>query len=60
VGGVMGACCLAVFGWLFGGSGGGDWESSWVCVMVSGLLRVIVVCEGESFCGLGLGVIYVL
>ncbi len=56
----MGACCLAVFGWLFGGSGGGDWESSWVCVMVSGFLRVIVVCEGESFCGLGLGVIYVL
>ena len=44
---------------MFGGSGG-DWESSWVCVVVGGLLWVVVVCEGESFCGLGLGVVCVL
>jgi hypothetical protein len=28
--GAVGACCLAFFGGLFGGSGGGDWEFSWV------------------------------
>jgi hypothetical protein len=36
------------FSGLFGGSGG-DWESSWVCVVVSGLLRMVVVCEGAYF-----------
>jgi hypothetical protein len=28
--GMVGACGLAFFGELFGGSGGGDWGSSWV------------------------------
>ena len=28
--GIVGVCCLAFFGELFGGSGGRDWESSWV------------------------------
>ncbi len=28
--GAVGACCLAFFGGLFGGSRGGDWEFSWV------------------------------
>ena len=58
--GIVGAWCLGFFGGLFGGSGGGDWESSWVWVVVSGLLRVIIACEGEYFCGLVLGVICVL
>ena len=28
--GVVGARCLAFFGRMLGGSGGGDWESAWV------------------------------
>ena len=28
---------------------GREWGSSWVCVVVRGLLRVVVVCEGGSF-----------
>ena len=45
---------------LFGvGSGWSAWVSCEVVLVVSGLLRVFLVCEGGSFCGLGLGVICV-
>ena len=40
--------------------GGEDWEFSWVWVVVSGLLRVVVACEGGSCFELELGAICVL
>ena len=58
--GMVAAYCLAFFGGLFDGSGGGDWELSWVWMVVSGLLRVVVACEGESCFGLELEAICVI
>ena len=52
--------CLVFFGGLFDGSNRGDWGWSWVWVVVCGLLRVVVACEGGSCIGLGLGAICVL
>jgi hypothetical protein len=49
---VVTLCCLAFFGGLCVGARGGGWEWSWVWVRVCGLLRVVVVCEGESCFGL--------
>ena len=47
------------FGGLFDGFRGGDWELSWVWVVVSSLLRVVVACEGGSCFGLELEAICV-
>jgi hypothetical protein len=49
--GVVASCCLAFFGGLCDEARGRSWELSWVWVMVSGLLQVVVVCEGESCVG---------
>ncbi len=57
--GVVAAYCLAFFGGLCDGARGGGWELSWVWVMVSGLLRVVIACEGGSCFGLELGAICV-
>ncbi len=51
---------LVFFGGLFDGSRGGDWEFSWVWVVVCGLLRVVVACEVGSCIELGLEAICVL
>ena len=51
--GMVAAYCLPFFGGLFDGSWGGGWEFSWVWVVTSGLLRVVVACEGGSCFGMG-------
>ena len=48
--------CLAFFGGLCVGAKGEGWQWSWVWVRVCGLLRVIVVGEGEAYFGLVLEV----
>ena len=50
--GVVSSYCLVFFAGLCDGARGGGWESSWVWVMLSGLLRVVEVCEGGSCFGL--------
>ena len=57
---MVAAYCLVFFGGLFDGFRGGNLESSWVWVMVSSLLRMVIACEGESCIGLELGAICVL
>ena len=53
--GVLASYCLAFFGGLCDGARGGGLKLSWVWVRVCGLLRVFVVCEGESCFGLVVG-----
>ena len=57
--GVGGRVFLVFFGGLFDGRWGG--VSRWCCVWVvfSGLLRVLVVCDGRFCFGLGLGAVCV-
>ena len=50
--GVLVSYCLASFGRLCDGARGGRWELSWVWVRVCGLLRVVVVYEGQYCFGL--------
>ena len=50
--GVVASYCLAFFGGLCDGARGGGWKLSWMWVMASGLLRVVIVCGGESRVGL--------
>ena len=50
--GMVAAFCFAFFGGLCEGARGGGWELSWVWVMVSCLLRVVVAYEGRSCFGL--------
>ena len=50
---------LVFFGGLFDGSRGGDWDLSWVWVLVCGLLRMVIAYEIGSCIGLGLGAICV-
>ena len=57
--GMVAPFCFDFFGGLCVGAWGGGWELSWVWVMVSGLLRVVVACEGGSCFGLELGAICV-
>ena len=57
--GMMASYCLAFIAGLCDGVGGGYMDLSWVWEMLSGLLRVVVVCEGGSCFGLVLGAICV-
>ncbi len=57
--GVGGGMCFGFLWWLFDGRWGGVSRWCWMWVVFSGLLRVLVACDGRFCFGLGLGAVCV-